>query len=154
MSPELRDQVRALEVDAPQVEYAGTVECAIEGLGDVPDENIVGLGIFSGEDVAGFLVLKRRTKAPQWASPGMAVVSAMRIDRRLQGRGIGSGALSMVADWVRAHWPDCPVLALSVDEANVRGIAAYARAGFQDMGLRREGRIGWVRFMRLALSPG
>jgi RimJ/RimL family protein N-acetyltransferase len=115
-------------------------------------EDLVGLAIVLEDAAVGFLVLKRRSRAPSWASPNSAIVSGMRIDQRIQGSGVGSRALTLLSEWLRHHWPETKEISLSVDELNTRGIKAYSRAGFKDLGQRVQGRIGWVRYMRKPLQ--
>lgn len=147
----LRRQVLALHIDPEQVEYAGTIQRAVTTLGHEENQNVAGLALLRPNEAVGFLVLKRGDSAPTWATAGMAVVSAMRVDLRHQGGGVGSQALLALPPWLGEHWPACSTLALSVDEQNTRGIRAYARAGFKDTGKREHGRIGWVRYMHKAL---
>jgi RimJ/RimL family protein N-acetyltransferase len=152
LSPSQQAQVRGLAVSEDGVEYAGAGDKQVAAVEAESGDDLVGLAIAMDEQAVGFLVLKRRSKAPAWARPEDAVVSGMRIDQQHQGAGLGSGALTLLPQWLRRHWPGCPAIALTVDENNLRGIKAYARAGFQDQGLRETGRIGWVRRMRLPIS--
>lgn len=140
-------QVRALRISADQVEYAGTIERAIDKVVDGQGDELAGLAIRRGTEIVGFIVLARRSKAPDWAEREAAVVSAMRIGEQHQGRGFGAAALHALADWVRRHWPQVHALSLSVDEGNAAGIRAYQKAGFVDHRERVAGRIGWVRYM-------
>ena len=149
-----RQQVLNLQIDPVQVEYAGSIDRAVAALGNEENQDVAGLTILRSDDVLGFFVLKIRSKAPAWASSDTAVVSAMRVGVRHQGGGVGSQALLAVPQWLTEHWPECTTLALSVDEENVRGIRAYARAGFEDTGRREQGRIGWVRYMKKVLRSG
>jgi len=140
-------QARAISISQQQIEYAGSVEKQLQGVEAESGCDLVGLAILDANAVVGFLVLKRGCKAPEWAAPGAAVVSGMRIDQSQQGRRIGSTALVALPSWVQEHWPGCTALALSVDEDNAQGIRAYSTAGFVDQGARVQGRIGWVRYM-------
>jgi GNAT superfamily N-acetyltransferase len=151
LAPVGQSMVLRLGVSAQQLEFAGTVERAVESCEVDVDNDVAGLAIQSAEGIVGFLVLKRRAKAPDWASPAAAVVSAMRIDQSHQGKGLGSAALEAVSHWVASHWPELSLLTLSVDEDNVAGICAYTKAGFRDHGVRVQGRIGWVRYMSRAI---
>jgi GNAT superfamily N-acetyltransferase len=152
LAPIERSTVLRLEVSALQLEFAGTVERAVENCNADMDNDVVGLAILSTKGVVGFLVLKRRARAPDWAKPAAAVVSAMRIDQGHQGKGLGSAALDAVSRWVASHWAESSLLTLSVDEDNVAGIRAYTKADFQDHGVRVQGRIGWVRYMSKSIT--
>jgi RimJ/RimL family protein N-acetyltransferase len=153
LTPEQQAQVRGLAISEAQVEYAGSGARQLAAVEAESGDDLVGLAVLVDGHAVGFLVLKRRSLAPAWAEPDGAVVSGMRIDQRLQGTGIGSSALALLPAWLRQHWPGCPAITLTVDEANLRGRKAYARAGFVDQGEREAGRIGWVRRMRLPIGP-
>jgi ribosomal protein S18 acetylase RimI-like enzyme len=147
LSDAQRKQAQAVSITTEQLEYAGSVERQLESVAKESGPELAGLAILDNEVVAGFLVLKRGSKAPDWAAPNAAIISGMRIDQSQQGRRIGSTALLVLPSWLAEHWPACTELALSVDEENAQGIKAYAIAGFVDHGLRVQGRIGWVRYM-------
>lgn len=147
LSSSEQEAVLRLSVTSQQVEFAGTVERSVESCRSDQGDQVVGLAILDGQQVVGFLVLKRGSCAPSWANPRAATVSAMRIDRSCQGRGIGSCALRALPSWVAENWPESPVLVLSVDEDNQAARCAYVKAGFVDQGTREQGRIGWVRYM-------
>lgn len=155
LTPGQQAEVRGLAISDDQVEYAGAGPKQVSAVEAGSGDDLVGLAILADGHAVGFLVLKRRSQAPAWAAPEDAVVSGMRIDQRVQGTGLGSGALALLPHWLREHWPGCPAIALTVDETNLRGIHAYRRAGFEEHGEREVGRIGWVRRMRLIVgAPG
>jgi diamine N-acetyltransferase len=139
--------VLRLRVTEQQIEFAGTVERSVQACRDDHANEAAGLAIVQAGDVLGFLVLKRGSRAPAWAGPRSATVSALRIDLAQQGRGLGAAALTALPGWVAEHWPESSELILSVDEENYAARSAYAKAGFLDLGKRDEGRIGWVRYM-------
>ena len=147
LKPSEQASVLKLDVSAQQVEFAGTVELAVAACEADKNNDVAGIAIKDDEGIIGFLVLKRRSKLPKWSNPSAAVISAMRIDQGHQGKGLGSISLLALTEWVAINWPESSSLALSVDEENTAGIRAYAKAGFQDHGVRVQGRIGWVRYM-------
>ena len=147
-----RQAVLGLQIDEAQLEFAGTIERAIDKLAD-GSVDAQGLAIFAAGRVVGYLSLLRQGRCPAWAPAEAAVVTAMRIDRRLQGQGLGSRALLAAQSWVHDHWPACRALALQVDAANIRGIKAYRRAGFEFVGQAEPGRIGPVRCMVKPIGP-
>ena len=152
LSEEQQTQVRGISISSEQIEFAGAGDKQLDSLEQEVSEELVGLAILLEDAAVGFLVLKRRSKAPSWASPKSVVVSGMRIDQRFQGSGVGSRALTLLSEWLRHHWPESQEISLSVDELNIRGIKAYSRAGFKDHGQRVQGRIGWVRYMSKPLQ--
>ena len=146
-----RHAVSTLSVTEEQVEFAGSVERAMQTCEADADGNVAGLAVLAAQQVVGFLVLKRGASLPAWAQASDAVISAMRIDLAHQGKGYGTLALRAVYAFVRTQWPASARLVLSVDEENAPGRRAYETAGFIDSGLREQGRIGWVRYMARAL---
>ena len=147
LPPHEQDNVLLLSVNPQQVEFAGTVERAIAACEADIEDDVAGLAIRASGGIVGFLVLKRRSKAPEWSGSLAATVCSMRIDQDHQGRGIGSAALQALPKWVTSNWPETSLLMLSVDAENTAGIRAYTNAGFQDHGMQVQGRIGWVRYM-------
>lgn len=146
--------MRQLDISAQQSEYAGTVDRAITHCLADSQDDVAGLAIEVQAHIVGFLLLKRRSKAPDWAIPTAVTITAMRIDQARQGQGLGAAALLALPHWLAQNWPESQSLALSVDEANAAGIRAYTKAGFQDHGVRKQGRIGWERLMSKACKPG
>jgi ribosomal protein S18 acetylase RimI-like enzyme len=151
LSPADQAAVLQLSVAEHQVEFAGAVEQAVAGCKADNAGNVVGLAVRANEQIVGFLVLKRGAAAPEWASPSAATVTAMRIGRDHQSKGLGSAALLALSNWITSKWPECESLSLSVDEGNAVGIRAYRRAGFHDQGTLVPGRIGYVRYMSKAI---
>lgn len=148
-----RDAARQLQIDAAQVEFAGTMARSIAACEAGDPTQVAGLAIRAGEEIVGWVLLKRDGAAPDWADDGAAVVSGLRIAAAHQGRGFGASALAALARWVEAHWAMAPRLMLRVDDGNAAGIRAYEKAGWVEVGARRIGRVGVERTMALALSP-
>jgi ribosomal protein S18 acetylase RimI-like enzyme len=152
LSPTQKTDVESLKVSDLQIEYAGPTHRAVVACMSDLTGDIQGAAIFDGEAVVGFLVLKRRSAAPSWATTGAAVISALRIDLRFQGLGLGTAALRHLPEWLLTRWPDTTSIMLSVDEENEAGRRSYTKAGWLDLGTRDKGRIGWVRYMKRDLQ--
>lgn len=147
LSPEEQAQVLALRIDDQQVEYAGTVERAVESCTTSSPTEVAGLAITLGHAVCGFLVLRRGAKLPDWAPVGSVALAGMRIDLAYQGLGVGRKSLMAVDSWLASNWPETETLALSVDAENVAGRTAYRNAGYVEFTEPRPGRIGTVHFL-------
>jgi len=148
LSPSQKIDVENLKISDQQIEYAGPIHRAVDACASDLSGDIQGAAIFDGDVIVGFLVLKRRSSSPNWALPGAAVISALRIDSRYQGLGLGTAALRYLPEWLLTHWTDTTSIMLSVDEENNAGRRSYAKAGWIDLGTRDKGRIGWVRYMK------
>lgn len=147
-----RKAVLALHIPPQQVEFAGSIERAIAACESASPEEVAGLALLEGAAVVGFVVLSRGSRRPVWAPPDAVALTAMRIDARQQGRGLGKASLALVAAWLRRHWPAQATLALCVDEENHAGRRAYAAAGFTEYQAPRPGRIGMVRYLARPLA--
>jgi RimJ/RimL family protein N-acetyltransferase len=101
----------------------------------------------------GFFVLDRDPVFGQVAdAPDTLGVRAFFVDRRHQGRGVGTAALRALAPFVAARHPDVRHLALTVNVRNPVAVRAYKRAGFEDTGrLDHSGAHGPQHVLRLAL---
>ena len=145
-----RAAVAGLQISTVQIEYAGSVERAIQACESDTQDEVLGIAILCDQHIAGFLTCKRGGSAPDWAPADAVVISGLRIDQTWQGQGMGVKALRILPVWLQRHWPGTVQIVLSVDEENIAGIRAYEKAGWVDMGVRVQGRIGWVRHMRHA----
>jgi RimJ/RimL family protein N-acetyltransferase len=152
LAPPDRDAVLALQISATQTEFAGPVARSVAACEAGNPAEVAGLAIRVGDEVVGWVVLKRGASAPEWVAAGAAVVSGLRVDLRHQGRGIGAAALDAMAHWVAHHWTQTSMMMLRVDDGNAAGIRAYEKAGWVETGERRIGRVGLERTMSLALA--
>ncbi len=152
LSAEAQAEVLSLQIDDRQLEYAGTVQRAVDTCTSSSPHEVAGLAILVGSRVAGFLVLRRGGMRPEWAPREAAALTGMRIDRAFQGRGIGQAALRLVDGWLVSHWPDALGVALSVDAANLAGRSAYQRAGYTEFAAPKPGRIGTVHYLCKVLA--
>lgn len=152
LDAQAQSQVRALTLSAAQIEYAGTMDRAIAACEAADPDAVAGLAIVHQGRPVGFVVLSRKAALPAWAAPASVALTAMRIDAAVQGQGIGQAALWAVDGWLRTHWPDAQSLALSVDDDNLAGRRAYARAGYAEYAEPKPGRIGLVRYLSKSLA--
>jgi RimJ/RimL family protein N-acetyltransferase len=146
-----REAVLALQISAGQLEFAGPVARSVAACEAGDPAEVAGLAIRADADVVGWVIIKRGAAAPDWVDANAAIVGALRVDQRHQGRGIGAAALGEMARWVGRHWPETSRLMLRVDDGNAAGIRAYEKAGWMEIGERRVGRVGIERTMTLRL---
>ena len=146
-----REAVLGLRISAEQLEFAGAVAKSVTACEAGNPAEVAGLAIRVGNDIVGWVALKRGTSAPDWVEDGAVAVSGLRIDGRYQGRGIGQSALAELARWIERHWPQSSRLVLRVDDGNGAGIRAYEKAGWVEIGERCLGRVGLERTMALRL---
>lgn len=147
-----REEVQTLQISQQQIEFAGTIERAIAACEAASEDEVAGLAILHCGRPVGFVVVSRGSKQPAWALGGSVALTAMRIDSREQGQGLGKAALSLLDVWLRDHWPSSSTLALCVDDENHAGRRAYAAAGFSEYMEPQAGRIGVVRYLSKHLA--
>lgn len=99
----------------------------------------------------GLLLLQRGVFLPAWAAADAAMLIALQIDRRHQGRGLGRACMQALPDVVRALWPDIGRLQLSVAPDNHLARRLYRHSGWSDSGLGHRARDGHELSMSLVL---
>jgi diamine N-acetyltransferase len=87
------------------------------------------LAVYAGDVMVGFLLL---TYEPSSAYDYW--VNHFFIDARYQRRGYGLAALAALVAWLRAQYPHCRGLGLSVEPTNMAAERLYSRFGFEDAG--------------------
>ena len=148
-----REAVRRIEIDAAQVEFAGTIARSVAACEAGDPAEVAGLAIRLDGEAVGWVLLKRGASAPDWVGAGDVVISGLRIDRRQQGRGTRrarAGRDRRLGGTPAGRRP--ARLVLRVDEGNVAGIRAYEKAGWREVGARRIGRVGVECTMAKALG--
>jgi len=66
--------------------------------------------------------------------PGALGLRAFALDRRQQGKGLGTAAVRALFPYLRDHYPHCTALYLTVNCQNPAAHACYLKGGFQDTG--------------------
>lgn len=143
------DKVRHIQVAPEQVVYCGTVDMAFAS-----DEG--GLDFYAIQEAdraVGFF--KIDLKYPQnyvFARAGDLGLRAFMVDQRVQGRGIGSGALRALPPLLRRTYPEAQALVLTVNMRNHAAVRTYLNCGFKDTREIHEGGLAGPQFvMRLDL---
>ena len=134
VTPELAAAVRALRADAAQYAFVGDVQANLIDIQAHPHSEA--MAVLAGDEVVGFYRVDLRPGTIAGCDYGnaCALLRSLLIDRRRQGRGLGTRALlACCADLERRH-PRLRLLALTVNCANPAAIGAYRNAGFEDSG--------------------
>jgi GNAT superfamily N-acetyltransferase len=154
VTPDLSAGVCALQVTAEQAAYVGD---PVFNLGNaLQDPLSEAMAILSGDAVVGFYRLDFSPNAITGRpfAAGSVGLRAFLVDRRQQGRGLGTrAAIAMCIDLAQRH-PQRRVLLLAVHGRNRAAIATYHKAGFVDTGQwLGGGRAGPQQVMLRALAP-
>jgi GNAT superfamily N-acetyltransferase len=162
--PDLDDDARAiqlhavaqLELEPGQDRFVGPpLRMALAGLAD---ESRCPYVVEAGGAAVGVLTLQRGAASlAGWPDDhGAWLLRGFLIDRRWQGRGLGTqaaaAAVAAASKLERRHPTGAAGVVLSVNEANPAGLAAYRRAGFLDHGRYTGGTAGPQRTMFCAFA--
>ena len=144
------DKVRHIEVAPEQVVYCGTVDMAFAS----GEGGLDFYAIQQAERPVGFF--KIDLKYPQtyeFAREGDLGLRAFMVDHRVQGRGIGSGALRAMPPLLRCAYPEARAVVLTVNMRNHAAVRTYLNCGFHDTRDIHEGGLAGPQYvMRLPLA--
>ncbi|GAA5503663.1 hypothetical protein Dxin01_03422 [Deinococcus xinjiangensis] len=116
-----------------------------ERLGVTILENDVPVGLFA------LSVGEHRDKYLPQPDPAGVALGALSLDRRCQGRGVGSAAMRQLSDFVPRHFPSAQHVLLVVNQRNPAAKHVYEKVGFVVL-REREGLRGPQWVMQLDLS--
>ena len=146
--------VRALHVAQDQYRFVGdTAFNLADSLRDLMSE---AMAVWCDDTVVGFYRLDFAPRAVLGRDPAEPTVGlrAFMIDRRHQGQGYGSLAVTACVDDLRLRYSGRRLLVLTVNCVNAVAIRAYLRAGFVDTGeLFHGGSAGPQHVMQYRLQP-
>ncbi|WP_342603772.1 GNAT family N-acetyltransferase [Peribacillus sp. FSL E2-0159] len=74
------------------------------------------------------------------------------VDQKHQGKGIAKKALQILPEFAKGIFPNKDSIILAVDVMNVIAKTLYAKLGYQDTGIRKEGRSGLMEIMEYRLD--
>lgn len=127
-----RDADRVVNI-APrpdQERFAGTVAAAL-----AEPETVDLHEICEGERAVGLFKIDRAYHLNHdFADPGDLGLRGVLLDAGVQGRGIGTGAMRCLPDYLPPRYPKAARVYLTVNFRNPAAIAVYRKAGFTDDG--------------------
>jgi len=154
VTPLLATAVGALQVAPEQRDYVG--DAAFNLAQAQADPRSEAMAVLLDGNVIGCYRLDFADNAVIGRSLGVPGVGlrAFMLDRRWQGRGLGSRAMLALCDDLRARHPHRRLLVLLVNCRNRAAVAAYRKAGCVDTGeLHPGGRAGPQHLLIRDLAP-
>ncbi|CAM3755951.1 GCN5-related N-acetyltransferase [Pseudomonas reidholzensis] len=151
LNPAQRAQLSAIQLLPEQLQYAGDVASALYLLLSCNSDQRRAVALLLDDVPRAFLLLQCGAFLPAWAAADAATITALQVDHRFQGRGVGRACLQALPGLVQAMWPDVCRLQLSVDRANHAGLAFYQATGWQDTGEGYRARSGYECCLTLTL---
>ncbi|MEW5596571.1 GNAT family N-acetyltransferase [Peribacillus frigoritolerans] len=101
----------------------------------------------------GFFVLHIGENITPFTSDKKAILlRGFLVDQKHQGKGIAKKALQSLPEFAKGIFPNKDSIILAVDVMNVNAKTLYAKSGFQDTGIQKEGRSGLMEIMEYRLD--
>jgi RimJ/RimL family protein N-acetyltransferase len=147
-----KDQLLSFQLPPEQAEFTGLPEQTLQDA--CTDAGKMGVVIAQGDRAVGFFVLHTGEGIADFFQDysGAVLLRAFLMDYACQGQGFAKAAMALQPDFVRRHYPEAQQIVLAVNERNVPAGQLYARAGFQDYGLRRSGSKGTQLILQYELA--
>ncbi|MFJ7747548.1 GNAT family N-acetyltransferase [Peribacillus sp. NPDC097295] len=133
-----------------QAVYSALPEQSLRYCDEDPDRHPI--VVLVDEAPVGFFVLHIGEAIKPFTENERAILlRGFLIDHNHQGKKYGRKALEILPGFATDLFPgkDCIVLAVNV--RNVAAKALYSKSGFQDTGVKKEGRSGWMHIMEYRL---
>lgn len=144
--------LKDLQLAPEQVEFTALPSQLLPMLEGNPER--LGVTILENEVPVGLFALsvgEHRDKYLPQPDPAGVALGALSLDRRCQGRGVGSAAMRQLSDFVPRHFPSAQHVLLVVNQRNPAAKHVYEKVGFVVL-REREGLRGPQWVMQLDLS--
>jgi GNAT superfamily N-acetyltransferase len=125
-----REAVLALEVSPAQWQFVSDVPGSLQEAADEPDGRALYWAIYADDTPVGFVMISDDVGGPGYFPQ---YLWKLLIDRRHQGRGYGTAALDLVADYFRRH-PEVEIMRTSCGQGEGSPLGFYERYGFKQTG--------------------
>lgn len=124
-----------------QLQYTGLPKDIIRRDAKDPLKHLV--IIYVREKVAGFFELDESNERKKYTdNPNVLLLRGYSVDPDFQGRGIATGSIYALPEFIRHHFPHIDEVVLGVNAKNTPAQHVYKRAGFVDTGQRFTGTKG------------
>lgn len=135
------DKLFAFDLPEDQLQFTALPIDALELA--IADCNRFPVVIFAEGTPVGFFVLHQGAEISTYTSNSNAMlVRAFSVNHSHQGKGYAKEAMRLLPEFVRTHFPTVDEIVLAVNQRNVAAQKLYLGAGFEDLGLRKIGKIG------------
>ena len=133
-----------------QTVYSALPEQSLRYCHEDPDRHPI--VVLVDEVPVGFFVLHIGEQMKSFTEDERAILlRGFLIDHNHQGKKYGKKAMEILPGFAKYLFPDKDCIVLAVNVKNVAAKALYSNSGFQDTGLKKEGRSGWMHIMEYRL---
>jgi len=118
-----------------QLEFTGLPQDIIERDAKNPKKHLI--VIKARDEVAGFFELDESDDRKSYSNnPKALLLRGYSVNPKYQGRGIATGSIYALPDFIRKEFPDFNEVVLGVNARNLAAQRVYQKAGFEDTGRR------------------
>lgn len=123
------------ELPSDQLEFSGMPQDIIDRDKDNPLKHFV--IIHARNETAGFLELDESDDRKKYSNnPHSLLLRGFSVNPKFQGRGIATGSIYALSDFIRAEFPAIDEIVLGVNARNKPAKRLFEKAGFEDTGRR------------------
>lgn len=147
------ESLQALQLAPEQAEFTALPSELLPMLAGDPER--LGVTILENDVPVGLFALsvgEHRDKYLPQPDPAGVALGALSLDRRCQGRGVGTAAMRQLGDLVPRHFPSAQHVLLVVNQRNPAAKRVYEKVGFVVLH-ERQGLKGPQWVMQLDLPP-
>lgn len=143
----------AVNYDLPsdQLEFTGLPQDLIRR--DARDPRKHPVIIYAKGKVTGFFELDETEERKKYTdNPDALLLQGYSVDPEFQGRGIATGSMYALPEFVKTHFPHIDEVVLGVNARNTPAQNVYRRTGFEDTGRRFMGKKGEQLVMSMRMN--
>ncbi|TWT27428.1 GNAT family N-acetyltransferase [Planomicrobium sp. CPCC 101110] len=123
------------DLPSDQLQFTGLPQDIIKRDAENPLKHLV--VIFARDEVAGFFELDESDDRKLYSNnPKALLLRAYSVNPKFQGRGIATGSIYALPDFIKQEFPEFNEVVLGVNAQNKAAQHVYRRAGFEDTGRR------------------
>ncbi len=147
------DALNSYRLDDAQAQFTADIDYCINERKDLADDNKTLVVIVFDDVPVGFFVLDVGVEKFTLTDNANAVlVRSLSVNPSYQGKGIGTQAMALVPDFLRAHLPNVDEIVLSVNCKNLTAYHTYLKAGYLYTGEKIDGPMGQQRVLHMTMN--
>ena len=142
-------EILNFHIDNEQVAFSAAPKAFIES----KEDGVLPFVVCKNRHVIGYFKLDTLLSQKQNYCPVNSLgLCTLLIDKRMQGKGVGTQSVLRAIEYVKAHFQQYDYLYLTVNCKNLAAYRCYLKAGFEDTGeLYLGGPVGPQHIMKISL---
>jgi RimJ/RimL family protein N-acetyltransferase len=138
LRPEHMEALRSFTLPEEQEQFTALPKDVLEtGEGQFP------IVITKEDHPVGFFILHTTERVKEFTeNPKAMLLTALSINFSQQGKGYAGMGMALLQPFLKKEFPHCSEVVLAVNRRNIAAQKLYGKAGFQDTGRKKMGKIG------------